>query len=89
MVLNSCGNETSRLPQIYNSDPDLTATYETLGAGTKVPNFHLEDGILCYLGHLCVPLSDHAKIIWEAHYSWVARHLGVEKTIVVLKNYFY
>jgi hypothetical protein len=28
-------------------------------------------------------------MIWEAHYSWVIRHVGVEKTVVVLQKYFY
>jgi hypothetical protein len=28
-------------------------------------------------------------LIWEAHYSWVARHFGVEKNVVVLQKHFY
>lgn len=57
--------------------------------GKKFTNFHLEDALLCYLRHLRVPLGKRAKMIWEAHYSGVAVHFGVEKAMVVLKNYFY
>jgi hypothetical protein len=28
-------------------------------------------------------------MIWEAHYSRVARHFGIEKTMVLLQKYFY
>ena len=60
-----------------------------LAAGTRVADFYLQDGLLYHLGHLCVPSSEHAKLIWEAHYSQVAGHFGVEKTLVVLQKYFY
>ena len=42
---------------------------------TKIQVIH--DGLLCRLGHLCVPSSEHMKLIWEAHYSQVAGHFGV------------
>jgi hypothetical protein len=29
------------------------------------------------------------KLIWEAHYSRVAGHFGIEKTVVVLQKHFY
>lgn len=57
--------------------------------GTPVENFHLQDGFLCHLGHLCVPSSERAKLIWEAYYSWVAGHFGVEKTVTIFQKYFY
>ena len=57
--------------------------------GNKVPKFHLQDALLCHMGHLCVPLSEHAKMIWEVHYSRVARHFGAEKTVAILHKYFY
>jgi hypothetical protein len=60
-ILNSCGHETSGWPQLYNSDSDFTATYQTLSVGKQVPEFHLQDALLCYLDHLCVPSSEHAK----------------------------
>jgi hypothetical protein len=41
------------------------------------------------MGHLCVPTRKHAKLISEAHYSQVARHFGVEKTVVVLQKHLY
>jgi hypothetical protein len=55
----------------------------------KVPNFYLQDALLCHLGHLFVPSSERAKMIWEAHYSRVVGNLGVEKTMAVLQKYFY
>jgi hypothetical protein len=60
-----------------------------LGANTIVNNFHLQDGLLCRLGHICVPSSERAKLIWEAHYSQVAGHFGVEKTVAMLQKHFY
>jgi hypothetical protein len=41
------------------------------------------------MGHLCVPKRECAKIIWEAHYSRVAGHFGIEKIVVVLQKHFY
>ena len=88
-VLNSCGHETSDWPLLYTSDPEFGYTYNTLLEGKKVPNFNLQDALLCHMGHLCVPSSERAKIIWEAHYSQVAGHFRVTETMAVLQNYFY
>jgi hypothetical protein len=88
-VLNSCGRETSDWPLLYKSDPEFGHTYNTLLEGKKVPNFHLQDALLCHLGHLFVPSSEHAKMIWEAYYSQVAGNFGVEKTVAVLQKYLY
>jgi hypothetical protein len=60
-----------------------------LGANSVVANFHLQDGLLFHLGHLCVPSSEHVKMIWEAHYSRVVGHFGIENTVVVLQKHFY
>jgi hypothetical protein len=57
--------------------------------GNRVPNFHLQDELLCHLGHLCVPSSKCAKMIWEAHYSRVTGHFGVKKTVEVPQKYLY
>jgi hypothetical protein len=54
-----------------------------------VTDFHIQDRLLCHLGHLCVPTSERAKMIWEAHYSRVAGHFGMEKTVVILQKHFY
>ena len=89
IVLNSCGNETSDWSLLYKSDLEFSHTYQTLLEGNQVPKFHLQDVLLCHMGHLCVPSSEHAKMIWEVHYSWVAGHFGVEKIVVVLQKYFY
>ena len=66
------------------SDPEFNHTYETLLEGNPVPKFHLQDVLLCHMGHLFVPSSEHAKMIWEAHYSQVARNFRVEKIVTIL-----
>jgi hypothetical protein len=58
MVLDSCGHETFGWPQLYETDPDFTTTYQMLGANAVVTNFHLQDGLLCHLGHIYVPSSE-------------------------------
>jgi hypothetical protein len=89
MVLDSCGHETSGWPQLYETDPDFATTYQMLGANAVVANFHLQDGLLCRLGHICVPSSERVKMIWESHYSRVAGHFGIEKTVAMLQKHFY
>jgi hypothetical protein len=88
-VLHSCGHEASEWPQLYQQDPDFATTYQLLGTGVNVTDFHIQDGMLCHLGHLCVPTSERAKMIWEAHYSRMAGHFGMEKTVVILQKHFY
>jgi hypothetical protein len=75
--------------QLYANNPDFATTYQAVSVGTPVANFHLQDGLLCHLGHLYVPSSKRAKLIWEAHYNRVAGHFGVDKTVVMLQKYFY
>ena len=89
MMLNSCVHETSEWSQLYSSNSDFATTYQLLAAGTPVTVFYLQDGLLCHLGHLCVPSSKCVKLIWEAHYSQVAWHFVVEKTKAVMHKYFY
>ena len=84
IVLNSCGLETYDWPLLYKSDPEFSHTYRILFEGNQVPNFHLQDALLCHMGHLCVPLSERAKMIWKVHYNRVTGHFGVKKTAVVL-----
>ena len=88
-VLNSCGHENYDWTLPYESNPDFSHTYKALLGGTQVPNFHLQDALLCHLGHLCVPSSDRAKMIWEENSSRVARHFEVEEIVAVLQKYFY
>ena len=88
-VLNSYHHETSDWPLLYKSNPEFGHTYQTLLEGQQVPNFHLQDVMLCHLGHLCFPLSERSKMIWEAHYSWDAGNFGDEKMVAVLQKYFY
>jgi hypothetical protein len=54
-VLDSCGHETSRWPQLYETDPEFATTHQMLGANAVVDNVHLQDGLLCRLSHICVP----------------------------------
>jgi hypothetical protein len=88
-VLHSCGHEAYEWPQLYKSDPRFTTTYQMLGTGANFTDFHLRDELLCHLGHLCVPSSECAKLIWEAHYSRMAGHFGMENTVAVLKKHLY
>ena len=83
-ILKSCGHEPSVYPQLYKNDLEFTTTYHTLVHGNQVPDFHLQDALLCYLGHLCVPSRECSKLIWEGHYSQVAGQFGVEKIVVIL-----
>jgi hypothetical protein len=88
-MLHSCGHGASEWPQLYQRDPNFTTIYQLLGTGANVNDFHIEDGLLCHLGHFCVPTSERAKLIWEPHYSRMAGHFGMEKTVVVLQKHFY
>jgi hypothetical protein len=89
IVLHSCGNEASEWPQLYIQDPNFATTYQLMVTDANVTNFHIQDGLLCHLGHLCVPPSERAKMIWQAHYSLMAGHFRVEKTVVILQKHFY
>jgi len=62
-VLNSCGHKTSDWPLLYKSNPKFSHTYQTVLEGQHVPDFHLQDALLCHLGHLCVPSSERTKMI--------------------------
>jgi hypothetical protein len=88
-ILHSYEHEASEWPQLYQQDSYFTTTYQLLGTGTNVTNFHIQDKFLCHIGHLCVPAKEHANMIWEAHYSQMAGHIGMEKTVVVLQKHFY
>ena len=87
-MLNSYGHETSDWPLLYKSELEFSQTYKTLLEGNQVPNFFLQDALLCHMGHLCVPSSERAKMIWEVHYSRVVGHFGVAKIVAVLQYYF-
>jgi hypothetical protein len=84
-----CDHKTSGWPHLYEIDPDFSTTYQMLGANSVDANFHLQYGLLCYLGHLCIPSRECVKMIWESHYSRVAEHFGVKKIVAVLQKHFY
>jgi hypothetical protein len=89
-ALHSYEHEASKWPQLYQQYLDFATTYYLLGTYTTVTNFQIQDELFFHLVHLYVPKNESAKLIWEAHYSRVARHFSVEKTMVVLqkKNYW-
>ena len=78
-VLESYGHETSVWPQLYETEPDFATTYQMLGENIVVDNFDLQDGLLCHLGHICVPSSERVKMNWEAHYNQVVEHFRSEE----------
>jgi hypothetical protein len=88
-VLDSCSHETYGSPRIYETDIDFANTYQILGENAVVDNFHLQDRLLCHLGHIYVPSSERSKMIWESHYSWVAGHFGIEKIVAMLQKHLY
>jgi hypothetical protein len=89
IVLYSYGHEAFESPQLYQQDPDFSTTYWLLGKGANVTDFHIQDGLLCHLGHIFVLSREHAKMIWEAHYSGMTRHFGMEKIVDILQKHFY
>jgi hypothetical protein len=60
-----------------------------LGTNAVVANFHIQDGLLCRLGHIFFPSSEKVKLIWEVEYSQVAGHFGIEKMMAMLHKNFY
>lgn len=82
-VLDFCGHKTLGWLHLYKSDPEFNNTYQMLLEGKQILDFHLEGALLFYLRHLYVPSSKRAKMIWEAHYSWVVVHFRVYKIVVV------
>jgi hypothetical protein len=88
-ILHSCGHEASKWPQLYQQDPDFATTFHLLGTSANVTNFHIQDGLLCHMGHIYVPASERAKLIWEDHYSRMAGHFCMEKYVVVLQIHVY
>jgi hypothetical protein len=88
-LLDSFDHETSEWPHLYKTNPNFSTTYQILGAKSVVTNFHLQERIFFHLGHLFIPTSEHAKLILESHYSRVAGHVGIEKTVAILEKHFY
>jgi hypothetical protein len=40
-VLQSCGHEASEWPQLYQQDLEFATTYQLLGTGATVTDFHI------------------------------------------------
>jgi hypothetical protein len=81
--------KTSGWPQLYEIDLNFATTYQMLGANVVVDNFHLQDGLLCCLGHICVLSSERAKMIWESHDIRVEGNFDIEKPMAMLQKNFY
>ena len=52
--------------------------------GEKKIKYHLQDKLLYSIDNLCVPKDDRLKMFREAHFSKVAGHFGVGKTMANL-----
>jgi hypothetical protein len=88
-MIHSYGCEAFEFPQIYHQDLDFATTYQLLGTTVNVIDFHIRDRLLCHLGHICVPASEHENMIWESHYSHMEGHFSMEKIVVVLQKHFH
>jgi hypothetical protein len=88
-VLHFYGHEAYKWPQLYQRDLDFSTTYHLLVQAVNVTDFHIQDGFLCHLCDLCVVARERENMIWEAHYSRMAGHFGVEKTVVIVQKHFY
>jgi hypothetical protein len=88
-VLHSYRHEAYEWPQLYQQDLNFTTTDQLLGTDATLMNFHIQDGLLWHLGNICVPTSKCSNLIWESHYNRMARHFGMEKTMLVLQKHFY
>jgi hypothetical protein len=86
MVLESCGHKTFGWPQLYETDLHFSTTYQMLDENKIVTNFHLQDGMLCFPGHICVPSRERVKLIWKSHYSRVAGNFSIKKIVEILQN---
>jgi hypothetical protein len=89
MVLDSSIHDTSIWPHLYETDLEFATTYQMLGEKLVVANFHLYDEMFFHLVHLFVPSRERGKIIWEAYYSRVVGHFGIEKILTIMKKHFY
>ena len=89
MVLDLCGHQMETWAQLYGNDLDFCDIYNKVLQGKHVLDFYIHDGFLCHTGHICVPSEERKKVIWEVHYSLVARHFGISKTTKILQKYFY
>ena len=72
-------------------DTDFKDVYATLCQTNQVGelDYHVHDKILYHLGKLCIPQGERVNIIREEHYSLVAGHFGVGKTMENLQRYCY
>ena len=89
MVLESCGLQIENWAHLYGQDNEFSNVYTQLVEGKHVNDYHLQDGMLCQFGQICVPEEECKKLIWQDHYSKVAGHFGMGKTIAILQKYFY
>jgi len=70
---------------------DFKYVYATLSQGKRVEELdhHVKDRLLYRCGKLCIPQTERAKIIREAHTSLIPGHFGVSKTVAQLQRFCY
>ena len=52
-------------------------------------DYYVKDQLLYHLGKLCIPQTERANIIREAHTSLISHHFGVSKTVAQLQRLCY
>jgi hypothetical protein len=74
----------------YALDVDFKYVYATLCQANQVEElgYHVHYKLLYHLGKLCFPHCERFNIRREAHYSLIAGHFGVGKTMDNLQRYF-
>ena len=73
----------------YANNDDFKEVYAKLTHGSKVDNYHLQGKLLYHLGKLCIPTGERVHVIRKAHTSLVSGHFGVEKTLVMYKDFVF
>ena len=75
----------------YCTDADFKDIYESLTHGSQVEeiNYHVHDKLLYHLGKLCIPQTERAHVVQEAHSSRISGHFGVSKPMVQVQRYCY
>jgi hypothetical protein len=75
----------------YALDTDFKEVYETMCHSNHVEELdcHVHNNLLYHLGKLCIPQGGRINIIREAHFSLIAGHFGVGKTVANLQRYCY
>jgi len=73
----------------YAYDNDFQDVYASLRHRNQIEelDYHVHNSLLYHMGKLFIPQGERNSIIREAHTSLIARHFGVDKTVVNLQRY--